>query len=187
MTRLLKNVVFSNAYKAEPLQHPVQRCQAARWRDIVEGEFEFELVQDGKVIQTVKNAAADESGAAPVSFDGDRVCRDRASSTTRFARSKAMSRALPDDDRVYLPRDRDRSGTAQGRGAQGDNGTRVFKNVYEKQASPAFSIRVLPPDDGDDDGVKLPQTGDTAPILPLVVLVLAAGVATVAVLRLRRR
>lgn len=98
----------------------------------------------------------------------------------------------------------------------GDNGAPVFVNAYEKPASPFDPV--LPPDDGNDDDNggnngsgggnngsgggdngdggsgdtgdddKLPQTGDTSPIVPLtVVVVLAACVAAVAALRMRRK
>ena len=184
----VENVVFSNAYKAEPTSIQFNGAKQLDGRDIVEGEFEFELVQDGKVIQTVKNAAADESGAAPVSFDAIEYA-ETGEFDYEIREVKGDVEGVTYDDQVFtyhVTVTDPGTGKLKVEWAQGDNGAPVFKNVYEKQASPLDPV--LPPDDGDDDGVKLPQTGDTAPILPLVVLVvLAAGVATVAVLRLRRR
>ena len=184
----VENVVFSNAYKAEPTSIQFNGAKQLDGRDIVEGEFEFELVQDGKVIQTVKNAAADESGAASVSFDAIEFT-EPGEFDYEIREIKGSAEGVTYDDEVFtyhvVVTDNGK-GNLEAEWTADDNGALVFVNAYEKPASPFDPV--LPPDDGDDDGDKLSQTGDTAPILPLVVLVvLAAGVATVAVLRLRRR
>ena len=222
----VENVVFSNAYKAEPTSIQFNGAKQLDGRDIVEGEFEFELVQDGKVIQTVKNAAADESGAAPVSFDAIEFT-EPGEFNYEIREVKGSAEGVTYDDEVFtyhvVVTDNGK-GNLEAEWTAGDNGALVFVNAYEKPASPFDPV--LPPDDGDDDdnggnngngggdnvndgsgdagidagngngdggsgdtgdGDKLPKTGDTSPIVPLtVVVVLAACVAAVAALRMRR-
>ena len=222
----VENVVFSNAYKAEPTSIQFNGAKQLDGRDIVEGEFEFELVQDGRVIQTVKNAAADESGAAPVSFDAIEFT-EPGEFGYEIREVKGSAEGVTYDDEVFtyhvVVTDNGK-GNLEAELTAGDNGALVFVNAYEKPASPFDPV--LPPDDGDDDdsggnngngggdngddgsgdagidagngngdggsgdtgdGDKLPKTGDTSPIVPLtVVVVLAACVAAVAALRMRR-
>ena len=179
---------FVNSYKAAPSSITFNAIKQLDGRDIKAGEFEFELVQDGKVIQTAKNLAPDKSGVARITFEPIEYA-ETGEFDYEIREVKGDVEGVTYDDQVFtyhVTVTDPGTGKLKVEWAQGDNGAPVFKNVYEKQASPLDPV--LPPDDGDDDGVKLPQTGDTAPILPLVVLVvLAAGVATVAVLRLRRR
>lgn len=179
---------FVNSYKAAPSSITFNAIKQLDGRDIKAGEFEFELVQDGKVIQTAKNVAPDKSGVARITFEPIEYA-ETGEFDYEIREVKGDVEGVTYDDQVFtyhVTVTDPGTGKLKVEWAQGDNGAPVFKNVYEKQASPLDPV--LPPDDGDDDGVKLPQTGDTAPILPLVVLVvLAAGVATVAVLRLRRR
>ena len=180
---------FVNSYKAAPSSITFNAIKQLDGRDIKAGEFEFELVQDGKVIQTAKNLAPDKSGVARIGFEPIEYA-ETGEFDYEIREVKGDAEGVTYDDQVFtyhVTVTDPGTGKLKVEWAQGDNGAPVFKNVYEKQASPLDPV--LPPDDGDDDGddggFKLPQTGDTAPILSLVVL--AAGVATVAVLRLRRR
>lgn len=179
---------FVNSYKAAPSSITFNAIKQLDGRDIKAGEFEFELVQDGKVIQTAKNVAPDKSGVARITFEPIEYA-ETGEFDYEIREVKGDAEGVTYDDQVFtyhVTVTDPGTGKLKVEWAQGDNGAPVFKNVYEKQASPLDPV--LPPDDGDDGGLKLPQTGDTAPILPLVVLVvLAAGVTTVAVLRLRRR
>lgn len=179
---------FVNSYKAAPSSITFNAIKQLDGRDIKAGEFEFELVQDGKVIQTAKNVAPDKSGVARITFEPIEYA-ETGEFDYEIREVKGDVEGVTYDDQVFtyhVTVTDPGTGKLKVEWAQGDNGAPVFKNVYEKQASPLDPV--LPPDDGDDGGLKLPQTGDTAPILPLVVLVvLAAGVTTVAVLRLRRR
>ena len=180
---------FVNSYKAAPSSITFNAIKQLDGRDIKAGEFEFELVQDGKVIQTAKNVAPDKSGVARITFEPIEYA-ETGEFDYEIREVKGDAEGVTYDDQVFtyhVTVTDPGTGKLKVEWAQGDNGAPVFKNVYEKQASPLDPV--LPPDDGDDDGddggFKLPQTGDTAAILSLVVL--AAGVATVAVLRLRRR
>lgn len=180
---------FVNSYKAAPSSITFNAIKQLDGRDIKAGEFEFELVQDGKVIQTAKNLAPDKSGVARITFEPIEYA-ETGEFDYEIREVKGDAEGVTYDDQVFtyhVTVTDPGTGKLKVEWAQGDNGAPVFKNVYEKQVSPLDPV--LPPDDGDDDGddggFKLPQTGDTAPILSLVVL--AAGVAMVAVLRLRRR
>ena len=147
----VENVVFSNAYKAEPTSIQFNGAKQLDGRDIVEGEFEFELVQDGKVIQTVKNAAADESGAAPVSFDAIEFT-EPGEFDYEIREIKGSAEGVTYDDEVFtyhvVVTDNGK-GNLEAEWTAGDNGALVFVNAYEKPASPFDPV--LPPDDGDDD------------------------------------
>ena len=149
--KAVENVVFSNAYKAEPTSIQFNGAKQLDGRDIVEGEFEFELVQDGKVIQTVKNAAADESGAAPVSFDAIEFT-EPGEFDYKIREIKGSAEGVTYDDEVFtyhvVVTDNGK-GNLEAEWTAGDNGALVFVNAYEKPASPFDPV--LPPDDGDDD------------------------------------
>ena len=147
----VENVVFSNAYKAEPTSIQFNGAKQLDGRDIVEGEFEFELVQDGRVIQTVKNAAADESGAAPVSFDAIEFT-EPGEFDYEIREVKGSAEGVTYDDEVFtyhvVVTDNGK-GNLEAEWTAGANGALVFVNAYEKPASPFDPV--LPPDDGDDD------------------------------------
>ena len=217
---------FVNSYKAAPSSITFNAIKQLDGRDIKAGEFEFELVQDDKVIQTAKNVAPDKSGVARISFEPIEYA-ETGEFDYEIREVKGDAEGVTYDDQVFtyhVTVTDPGTGKLKVEWAQGDNGAPVFKNVYEKQASPLDPV--LPPDDGDDDdnggnngngggdnvndgsgdagidagngngdggsgdtgdGDKLPKTGDTSPIVPLtVVVVLAACVAAVAALRMRR-
>lgn len=217
---------FVNSYKAAPSSITFNAIKQLDGRDIKPGEFEFELVQDDKVIQTAKNVAPDKSGVARISFEPIEYA-ETGEFDYEIREVKGDAEGVTYDDQVFtyhVTVTDPGTGKLKVEWAQGDNGAPVFKNVYEKPASPFDPV--LPPDDGDDDdnggnngngggdnvndgsgdagidagngngdggsgdtgdGDKLPKTGDTSPIVPLtVVVVLAACVAAVAALRMRR-
>lgn len=60
---------FVNSYKAAPSSITFNAIKQLDGRDIKAGEFEFELVQGGTVIQTAKNVAPDKSGVARITFE----------------------------------------------------------------------------------------------------------------------
>ena len=209
---------FVNSYKAAPSSITFNAIKQLDGRDIKAGEFEFELVQDGKVIQTAKNLAPDKSGVARIGFEPIEYA-ETGEFDYEIREVKGDAEGVTYDDQVFtyhVTVTDPGNGKLKVEWAQGDNGAPVFKNVYEKQASPLDPV--LPPDDGDDDdnggdngnggsgdagidagngngdggsgdtgdGDKLPKTGDTSPIVPLTVVVVLAA-CVAAVAALRMR
>ena len=209
---------FVNSYKAAPSSITFNAIKQLDGRDIKAGEFEFELVQDGKVIQTAKNLAPDKSGVARIGFEPIEYA-ETGEFDYEIREVKGDAEGVTYDDQVFtyhVTVTDPGNGKLKVEWAQGDNGAPVFKNVYEKQASPLDPV--LPPDDGDDDdnggdngnggsgdagidagngngdggsgdtgdGDKLPKTGDTSPTVPLTVVVVLAA-CVAAVAALRMR
>ena len=142
---------FVNSYKAAPSSITFNAIKQLDGRDIKAGEFEFELVQNGKVIQTAKNVAPDKSGVARITFEPIEYA-ETGEFDYEIREVKGDAEGVTYDDQVFtyhVTVTDPGTGKLKVEWAQGDNGAPVFKNVYEKQASPLDPV--LPPDDGDDD------------------------------------
>lgn len=142
---------FVNSYKAAPSSITFNAIKQLDGRDIKAGEFEFELVQGGTVIQTAKNVAPDKSGVARITFEPIEYA-ETGEFDYEIREVKGDAEGVTYDDQVFtyhVTVTDPGTGKLKVEWAQGDNGAPVFKNVYEKQASPFDPV--LPPDDGDDD------------------------------------
>lgn len=163
---------FVNSYKAAPSSITFNAIKQLDGRDIKAGEFEFELVQDGKVIQTAKNVAPDKSGVARISFKPIEYA-ETGEFDYEIREVKGNAEGITYDDTVFTYHV---SVTDPGTGklkvdwTAGDNGAPVFKNTYTK---------VEVPNDGKPGDGKMPKTGDALPGIVLAAIA-AVGVGAVA-------
>ena len=160
-------VVFTNTYKANHTSLSFAAAKLLSGRDIVEGEFAFELVEDGRVIATAKNEAPDSRGIAQVFFK--EIAYSEAGEhdyTIREVKGDAEGVTYDETEFTYHvvvsdPGD----GQLVVEWTEGENGAPVFKNTYTKPGEPTPAPEPSTPDD-------LAQTGDM-----MVAAVAAAAVA----------
>lgn len=172
-------LVFNNTYEVAPSSITFNAVKQLTGRALREGEFEFELVQEGKVIARAKNGAPDASGNATITFDA--IAYDATGEFDYEIREvKGNAEGVTYDDTVFTYHV---SVTDPGTGklkvdwTVGANGAPVFKNAYTKGGTSS---------DGSGKG-KMPQTGDMFPAALLAAGMIAGmGVAAAGVV-LRRK
>jgi len=181
----VKEIVFENTYEAAPTSIVFNAKKELVGRELKEGEFTFELRENGEVVGTATNDAEGKVvfEAVPYTEVGSHIYE--------IAEVKGSDSTITYDDAVYTVTvnvtDKDDSGAATGKlsaadWTYGENGAPVFENTYTAPEEP----KPLPPAD-DGDGSTLVRTGDAAPTAllaggALAVAVVACGTA----LRLRR-
>lgn len=153
-------ISFANSYKAKGTSLSFAASKLLSGRDIVEGEFAFELLEDGKVIDTAKNEAPDATGAAWIYFD--EVSYDEPGEydyTIREVKGSATGVTYDETEYTYHVVVTDPgTGSLAVEWKEGPSGAPVFRNAYAK---PADSAKPADPGNGGS-GDKLIQTGDNA-------------------------
>ena len=153
-------ISFANSYKAKGTSLSFAASKLLSGRDIVEGEFAFELLEDGKVIDTAKNEAPDATGAAWIYFD--EVSYDEPGEhdyTIREVKGSATGVTYDETEYTYHVVVTDPgTGSLAVEWKEGPSGAPVFRNAYAKPADPA---KPVDPGNGGS-GDKLIQTGDNA-------------------------
>ncbi len=180
----VKEIVFENAYEAAPTSIVFNAKKELVGRELKEGEFTFELRENGEVIGAATNDAEGKVvfEAVPYTEVGSHIYE--------IAEVKGSDSTITYDDAVYTVTvnvtDKDDSGAATGKlsaadWSYGENGAPVFENTYTAPEEP----KPLPT--GDGDGNTLVKTGDAAPTALLAGGALAAAaVVCGTMLRLRR-
>lgn len=170
-------ISFANSYKAKGTSLSFAASKLLSGRDIVEGEFAFELLEDGKVIDIAKNEAPDATGTAWIYFD--EVSYDEPGEhdyTIREVKGSATGVTYDETEYTYqvVVTDPGTGGLAV-EWKEGPSGAPVFRNAYAKPADPK-------PDTGASGGRPqdgLVQTGDNA--VAAVGVVAALGAVVIAV------
>ena len=159
-------VVFTNTYEADPTKVDFNAKKTLVGRTLKEGEFEFVLEIDGKVVETVKNTAAGDITFATIEFD------EEGTHTFKMYEVKGSLEGVTYDKNVY-------EGTIvitdNGEGkleaeVQGNTDIR-FINNYEQTPPP-------PPITGEGNGLM---------IWLMIMAVALTGVAGLVVFARRRR
>ena len=179
----LEQVTFTNAYKAAPagVQFGALKRLDGDARDLKAGEFTFQVKDEsGKVVATAKNKAD-----GSVRFDS--ITFDKAGTYTyTISEVKGSDETITYDETVYtaiVNVTDDLNGQLYASVTAGDGSAlkMTFTNKYTKPAVP-----VEP-----DEGPTAVRTGDTAPILPIILVMAAALAAIIAaaavILRRNRR
>ncbi len=182
----VKEIVFENTYEAAPTSIVFNAKKELVGRELKEGEFTFELRENGEVVGTATNDAEGKVVFEAVPYT------EVGSHTYEIAEVKGSDSTITYDDAVYTVTvnvtDRDDSGAATGKlsaadWSYGENGAPVFENTYTAPEEP----KPLPSADDAGDGNTLVKTGDAAPTALLAGGALAAAaVVCGAMLRLRR-
>lgn len=170
-------ISFANSYKAKGTSLSFAASKLLSGRDIVEGEFAFDLLEDGKVIDTAKNEAPDATGTAWIYFD--EVSYDEPGEhdyTIREVKGSAAGVTYDETEYTYHVVVTDPgAGSLAVEWNEGPSGAPVFRNAYAKPADPK-------PDTGASGGRPqdgLVQTGDDA--VAAVGVVAALGAVVIAV------
>lgn len=178
----LEQVTFTNTYKAAPagVQFGALKRLDGDARDLKAGEFTFQVKDEsGKVVATAKNKAD-----GSVRFDS--ITFDKAGTYTyTISEVKGSDETITYDETVYtaiVNVTDDLNGQLYASVTAGDGSAlkMTFTNKYTKPAVP-----VEP-----DEGPTAVRTGDTAPILPIILVMaatLAAIIAAAAVILRRNR
>ena len=179
----LKQVTFTNTYKAAPagVQFGALKRLDGDARDLKAGEFTFQVKDEsGKVVATAKNKAD-----GSVRFDS--ITFDKAGTYTyTISEVKGSDETITYDETVYtaivnVTDDLNGQLYASVTAEDGSALKMTFTNKYTKPAVP-----VEP-----DEGPTAVRTGDTAPILPIILVMAAALAAIIAaaavILRRNRR
>lgn len=161
-----KSVTFSNAYQAKAASLTFNASKKLDGRDIVEGEFSFELRDgNGNVLQTVQNGAA-ANGVAPIAFAPiayDAPCEF----DYQIVEVKGDAEGVTYDETVFTYHvvvSDNGKGNLEVSWTVGDTGAPVFKNVYDAPDEP--TVPGVEPG-GDDstssasDKPATPKTSDT--------------------------
>ena len=181
------SIGFVNSYKPAGTSLSFAATKLLSGRDIVEGEFTFELLEGDRVISTAKNEAADENGAAWVFFkeipytevgehdytirevkgDAEGVTYDKAEFTYHVVVSD------PGDGQLVVE------------WTEGENGAPVFKNTYTKPAEPGPEPGPEPETKPGKPSGSLAKTGDASVLS--IGAALASGIAALGVGHIARR
>ena len=180
-----KDVVFANTYRAEPASISLGAAKKLTGRDIVEGEFSFELRDvAGNVLQTVTNGTA-EDGVAPVVF-APIVYDAPGEYDYQIVEVVGDAEGVTYDEAVFachVSVTDDGVGHLEATLTQDDASAFVFENVYvappapEDPATPVEPLKTVP---------ALVKTGDAAPALMMALGAAAAVATAVAAVGLRR-
>ena len=179
----LEQVTFTNTYKAAPagVQFGALKRLDGDARDLKAGEFTFQVKDEsGKVVATAKNKAD-----GSVRFDS--ITFDKAGTYTyTISEVKGSDETITYDETVYtaiVNVTDDLNGQLYASVTAGDGSAlkMTFTNKYTKPAVPVEQ----------DEGPTAVRTGDTAPILPIILVMAAALAAIIAaaavILRRNRR
>lgn len=161
-----KSVTFSNAYQAKAASLTFNASKKLDGRDIVEGEFSFELRDgNGNVLQTVQNGAA-ANGVAPIAFAP--IAYDAPGEFDyQIVEVKGDAEGVTYDETVFTYHvvvSDNGKGNLEVSWTVGDTGAPVFKNVYDAPDEP--TVPGVEPG-GDDstssasDKPATPKTSDT--------------------------
>ena len=159
-------VTFTNTYTAASASIQLHAAKVLDGRDLAEGEFTFELRENGEVIDTATNAAD-----GSVDFDAIEYA-EPGEHDYEIAEVAGDAEGVTYDDTVHTVHvsvtDDAATGSLATAWSYGENGAPVFHNTYVEAAAPA-----------EPSGPTIPQTSDsTNVVLPAVLAV--GGVALVA-------
>lgn len=150
-------VAFENFYKAEPASIAFNAAKVLSGRDIVEGEFAFELRDaGGTLLQTATNGAAASDGSAPVSFDAV-VFEEPGEYDYRIVEVQGSAEGVTYDSTVFAYHvvvTDDSNGRLEVAWTEGETGAPVFHNSYSASEP---SLDPLAPDNrnpSDPDGAQ---------------------------------
>ena len=173
-------LAFANKYVAAPTDLQFNGLKKLDGRELAEGEFTFELREDGKVIQTVTNGADGAVPFSPVTFN------EVGEHHYEIAEVKGDVEGMTYDDTVYTY---DVVVTDNGEGrlvatwTAGENGSAViFRNSYVAPVEPAEPTPTPEP-----PAPEVPETGDrTNAALPVAIALAGAAVVSAAWVTSRR-
>ena len=173
-----EGVVFHNTYEAKPTSIIFNAAKVLTGRDLKAGEFSFQLREDGKVLQTVKNGV--DGDAAAIKFDA--IAYDKAGEHDyEIVEVKGDDATITYDETAFtyhVSVTDDGNGSLKAVWTAGETGDPVFRNAYTEPPTPEPPTPE-PPASEKPGEPKLPQTGDRTPATGVLAAIAAAGAALV--------
>ena len=164
-----EGVVFNNTYEAKPTSIAFNAAKVLTGRDLKAGEFSFQLLEDGKMLQTVKNGV--DGDAAAIKFDT--ITYDEVGEHDyEIAEVKGDDATITYDKATFtyhVSVTDDGNGSLVAIWTAGENGDPVFRNVYTEPAKPEKPEKPNRP--------ELPQMGDPVPPTGVLATIAAFGTA----------
>ena len=165
-------VTFKNTYTAENGSITLKAAKVLQGRDLADGEFTFELRENGKVIDTATNNAAGE-----VAFDTIEYT-EPGEHDYEIVEVAGTAEGVTYDMTVHTMHvsvtDNPNTGKLEVNWAYGENGAPVFTNTYTE---PAVPVEPGEPTEPAKPADNLPVTGDYT--LPIVGGIVVAGAALI--------
>lgn len=182
-------IVFKNTYKADPTSVTLGAAKVLKNGTLKDEQFTFVLKDsDGNVVSEAVNDA--NGGVTFKTLDFDKA------DTYKYTISET------NDAQEYITYDEteyevtitvkdDREGNLTAKVSYGDEESIVFINEYDEPEEPEPETPEEPdePEKETEEEPKsdIPQTGDSSPVIPLAILMIASTVCVVEVLYIRRR
>lgn len=174
-------VSFKNTYTAASTSITFNAAKVLEGRELAEGEFTFELRENGAVIDTATNAAD-----GTVSFN-EIVYNEPGEHDYEIVEVEGNAEGVTYDTTVHTVHVSVTDDTTKGAlvtaWSYGDTGAPVFTNTYEEPVEP-----VTPVEPTEPEKPEIPQTSDTAnPIIPAALAAGGAALVAGAAIWMRRR
>ena len=165
-------VAFENTYTAENGSITLRAAKVLQGRDLTDGEFTFELRENGKVIDTATNNAVGEVVFVTIEYT------EPGEHDYEIAEVAGSAEGVTYDTTVHTMHvsvtDNIQTGTLAVAWAYGENGAPVFTNTY---TAPEVPVEPSDPGEPAKPADNLPVTGDYT--LPIVGGIVIAGAALI--------
>ena len=181
-------VVFENTYEADPTTIGFKAAKVLDGRELTEGEFTFELRENGEVIATATNDADGNVAFERVEYT------DPGAHDYEIVEVKGDDSTITYDDTVFTVHvnvtDNIETGTLDASDwSYGENGAPVFHNTYVEPEEPVAPAPEEPAAEPEEP--KFAQTNDSTPWMLIagiaVIAAAAVAVGAIGLLRTRRR
>ena len=174
-----EGIVFKNTYTAKPTSITFNAAKVLTGRDLKAGEFTFQLREDGKVLQTVKNGV--DGDVKAIKFDA--ITYDKVGEHDyEIVEVKGKDANVTYDKTVFtyhVSVTDDGNGSLVATWTVGEAGEPVFHNVYTEPAKPEPKPEPEPEEPAKPSKPELPQTGDSTPPTGVLATIAAFGAALV--------
>ena len=178
-----KDVTFTNDYEADPTSVSVVAGKAISGRPLVDGEFTFQILENGKVVAEATNDANGQIAFPTLSYD------KTGEHDYQIVEVKGNAGGVTYDDTVYTMHvsvtDNPQAGALSAKVTY-PNGDPVFRNTYTEPVKPVEPAKPTTP--AEPPAETIPRAGDaTNTVLPAVIAASGITLAVVGSLTFARR
>ena len=178
-----KDVTFTNDYEADPTSVSVVAGKAIFGRPLVDGEFTFQILENGKVVAEATNDANGQIAFPTLSYD------KTGEHDYQIVEVKGNAGGVTYDDTVYTMHvsvtDNPQAGALSAKVTY-PNGDPVFRNTYTEPVKPVEPAKPTTP--AEPPAETIPRAGDaTNTVLPAVIAASGITLAVVGSLTFARR
>ena len=176
-------IVFKNSYTALPATVTLGAGKDYKGAELKDGQFTFELKdENGKVVSVVQNNKDGQVIFGAIEFKEAGTYKYTISEKNDKQKNVTYDKAVYD---VIVTITDNGEGNLMAEVEYANGKAPIFTNKYTKPADPEKPEKPREPENQKNPGAV--QTGDSAPIIGLVVLMVAAIIAVVVIMFFRRR